>query len=109
VGEPILSQAGDTATVSIVPTTSPQDEATSQLVDRLRADVVPAAIEGTGATTYVTGQTAFQEDISTRLSNRLPMFMLAVPRSPEGGWSNGHPPSRVLSTTTGRRQCRSGG
>jgi RND superfamily putative drug exporter len=78
VGNPIVSKGGETAIVSIVPTTSPQDEATSQLVDHLRADVLPAAIDGTGATTYLTGQTAFQEDVSTRLSDRLPMFMLAV-------------------------------
>jgi RND superfamily putative drug exporter len=78
VGGPILSDGGDTAIVSIIPTTSPQDEATSQLVDHLRADVLPAAIDGTGATTYLTGQTAFQEDVATRLSERLPIFMLAV-------------------------------
>src|SRR5262249_31349527 len=78
VSGPRLSSDGSTAIVSIVPTTSPQDQATSDLVDRIRRDVLPAAITGTGATTYVTGQTAFQEDLSHRLSDRLPIFMLAV-------------------------------
>jgi RND superfamily putative drug exporter len=78
VSGPRLSESGDTAIVSIIPTSSPQDEATSELVTRIREDVLPAATAGTGATTYVTGQTAFQEDLSDRLGERLPIFMLAV-------------------------------
>jgi putative drug exporter of the RND superfamily len=78
VSGPILSEAGDTAVLSIIPTSSPQDEATSELVGRIRTEVLPEATAGTGATTYLVGQTAFQEDLSDRLAERLPIFMLAV-------------------------------
>jgi RND superfamily putative drug exporter len=78
VSGPVLSDTGDTAIISIIPTSSPQDEQTSDLVERLREDVLPGVIDGTGATTYLTGQTAFQEDLSARLAERLPIFMLAV-------------------------------
>jgi RND superfamily putative drug exporter len=78
VSGPIVSDTGDTAVIGIIPTTSPQDEATSELVDRIRTDVLPEATAGTDTTTYLVGQTAFQEDLSDRLSERLPIFMLAV-------------------------------
>jgi putative drug exporter of the RND superfamily len=78
VSGPILSDSGETAVISIIPTSSPQDEATSELVERIRTDVLPEATTGTGATTYLVGQTAFQEDLSDRLAERLPIFMLAV-------------------------------
>jgi uncharacterized membrane protein YdfJ with MMPL/SSD domain len=47
-------------------------------VDRLRGDVVPDALRGTGATGYVGGQTAVFEDIAARMSERLPIFVAAV-------------------------------
>ena len=39
---------------TVVPTTSPQDEATYELVDRLRNDVLPRVTEGTGLDVLVT-------------------------------------------------------
>jgi RND superfamily putative drug exporter len=78
VGSPTISTSGDTAVISVIPTTSPQDRATSELVGRIRDVVLPAATAGSGARTYVVGQTAFMEDLSDRLAERLPIFMLAV-------------------------------
>jgi RND superfamily putative drug exporter len=78
VSAPILSETGDTAVISIIPLSSPQDEETSELVARIRSDVLPEATAGTQATTYLVGQTAFQEDLSDKLGERLPIFMLAV-------------------------------
>ena len=40
--------------------------------------MLPQALQGTGATSYVTGQTAAYIDISERLSARLPLFIIAV-------------------------------
>jgi RND superfamily putative drug exporter len=60
------------------PTTSPQDEETATLLDTLRADVLPAAVDGTGSTAKITGSTAFNSDVSDRLAERLPIFMAAV-------------------------------
>ncbi len=78
VSPPRLSDARDTAVVLATPTSSPQDQATSDLVNRLREEVLPRSLAGTGASGMITGQTAFFEDISQKLSDRLPIFIGAV-------------------------------
>ena len=49
VTAPVLNAAGDTAVLTANPTTAPQDERTDQLVRHLRADVLPATVDGTDA------------------------------------------------------------
>ncbi|WP_146088284.1 MMPL family transporter [Actinacidiphila yanglinensis] len=66
------------ALVDAVPTTSPQDKATSDLIDHLRDDVVPAAERGSTMRAYVGGQTAIFEDFSTVLYGKLPLFVLVI-------------------------------
>jgi RND superfamily putative drug exporter len=78
VAKPTLNPAGDAAVVQVIPTTSPQDEATTELVHRLRDDVIPAASQGTGLQVYVGGQTAAFEDFSSKISDRLPIFIAIV-------------------------------
>ena len=78
VSPPRLSEGGDTAVVLATPRSSPQDVATSDLVKRLRAEVLPRALEGSGSVALITGQTAFFEDISQKLTDRLPVFIGAV-------------------------------
>jgi RND superfamily putative drug exporter len=73
-----FNEAGDTAIVLANPTTSPQDEATSETLDRIRSEVLPGAVDDSGVTAKVTGQTAMQEDVSKRISERLIMFIGAV-------------------------------
>ncbi|SDO41328.1 MMPL family transporter [Actinacidiphila guanduensis] len=63
------------ALVQAVPTTSPQDKATSDLIDHLRDDVVPAAERGSTMRAYVGGQTAIFKDFSTVLFGKLPLFI----------------------------------
>ncbi|HEX6786531.1 MAG TPA: MMPL family transporter, partial [Acidimicrobiales bacterium] len=77
VSQPIVNPAGDTAVLTAIPATSPQDKATETLVHHLR-DVLPQALRGTGSSSYVTGQTAIYIDISERLASRLPLFIIAV-------------------------------
>jgi putative drug exporter of the RND superfamily len=77
VTEPVVNLAGDTAVITAFPKTSPQDAATESLVHALR-DKLPTSLAGTGASTYVTGQTAAFIDISERLASRLPLFIGAV-------------------------------
>ncbi len=48
-----LSPAGDTAVMTAIPTSKPQDVATADLVDRLRTEALPAATDGTGAEALV--------------------------------------------------------
>ena len=60
------------------PTTSPQDAATSELVKRLRSDVLPAATAGYDVDPMVTGSTAMLADISSQLQQRMLWFIGAV-------------------------------
>jgi RND superfamily putative drug exporter len=53
-GTPNVNSAGDTAVMTVVPATSPQDAATTELVDQLRNSVLPTV----PAKTYVVGATA---------------------------------------------------
>ncbi|HEY3003275.1 MAG TPA: MMPL family transporter, partial [Kribbellaceae bacterium] len=53
-------------------------DVTAQLVHDLRDDVIPAALAGTQANAYVGGSTAANEDIATKMSDRLPYFLLFV-------------------------------
>ena len=73
-----VSEDGAMATIFAEPTTSPQDEKTTELVERLREDVIPAATEGTGLDVYVGGQTAGFQDFSAKVDSRLPIFIAAV-------------------------------
>ena len=78
VGEPQLNESGTVAIVFVTPTSAPQDEATDNLVDHLRSDVVPTATESGDAIAYVSGQTAAFKDIGDRIMERLPLFLLYV-------------------------------
>jgi putative drug exporter of the RND superfamily len=78
VAKPVVNPAGDAATLTVIPRTSPQDTRTSALVDRLRSDVVPAATQGTGAQAHVGGSTATFDDMANRVSERLPLFIGVV-------------------------------
>ncbi len=60
-----ISPKGDLAVIAVTPTTSPQDAATTQLVHRLRNEVLPDATRGHDVETMLTGATAFQVDISS--------------------------------------------
>ena len=72
------SEDGEIATIFAVPTTAPQDAATSDLLEELRADVIPAATEGTPLEVFIGGNTAGFEDFSDKVSERLPLFIGVV-------------------------------
>jgi RND superfamily putative drug exporter len=78
VAEPQFNKKKTVAIVFVTPNSAPQDEATGQLVDRLRNDVVPRATEGTNAAVYVSGLNAAFKDIADRIMQRLPIFLLYV-------------------------------
>ncbi|HZN19330.1 MAG TPA: MMPL family transporter [Micromonosporaceae bacterium] len=75
---PIPLGSGEVSQVIVFPTTSPQDPATSDLVHRLRDDVLPPLERETGARFLVGGSTAGLEDYSETISKRLPLFVLIV-------------------------------
>ncbi len=72
------SEDGEMATIFAIPTTAPQDAKTSDLLERLRGSVIPQAIAGTPLKVYVGGNTAGFEDVSDKVSSRLPLFIGVV-------------------------------
>lgn len=78
VGPAQASDDGEMATIFATPTTSPQDQKTSDLVDKLRDDVLPAATQDTPLKVYVGGNTAGFDDFSRKVSERLPVFIPIV-------------------------------
>jgi RND superfamily putative drug exporter len=78
VAEPQLNDPKTVAIVFVTPDSAPQDEATDNLVERLRSDVVPVATQGGDATAYVSGVTAAFKDIGDRIVERLPLFLLYI-------------------------------
>jgi putative drug exporter of the RND superfamily len=73
-----INQAGDAAIVTVIPKSSPQDQATEDLVHRIRDDIVPSATGGSGVTVKVGGVTAALEDQSTYMTDRMPLFIAGV-------------------------------
>jgi putative drug exporter of the RND superfamily len=76
--EPIPNDSGDAAIIQVQPTTSPQDQETAHLVNRLRDDVIPQAVAGSTADVKVGGATAAVVDFSRYTADRLPWFIAAV-------------------------------
>ncbi|WP_421119587.1 MMPL family transporter [Aquihabitans daechungensis] len=62
----------------VVPKTGPQAEETTDLVQRLRTDVLPPLDEQVGAEILVTGSVAVSIDFADLLAGRLPYFFAAV-------------------------------
>ena len=69
---------GDVAVIGVIPTTAPQDEATTALLDRLRSEVNPAIEASTGAQLYVGGAQAITSDFTSVLTSALPLFLAIV-------------------------------
>ena len=64
--------------VQVYPATAPQDPATADLVDRLRAEVISGAVEGSTLAVNVTGFVPLGVDFTDYLATRTPVFFAAV-------------------------------
>ncbi len=78
VAPPEVNAVAGVATIIAFPTTAPQDAATFETIQRLRADVFPAVIGETETRAHVGGQTASFADLGQRVTDRLPLFIVAV-------------------------------
>jgi RND superfamily putative drug exporter len=78
VAPPQLNDSGDVAVVTVIPSTAPQDEKTSELVKTIRVQVIPDVTEGTDAQIHVGGQTATFDDLATKVSDSLLLLVLVV-------------------------------
>lgn len=69
---------GGTAYLTVVPESSPQSTKTSDLVDRLRDEVLPRAEAGTTLDLHVGGVTAGYDDFADVIVGKLPLFVGVV-------------------------------
>ncbi|MGC9500581.1 MMPL family transporter [Streptomyces sp. WG7] len=77
VTPPQLNEAGDTALFSAVPATGPNDEATKDIVQTIRAER-PGLEADTGATFEVTGSTAMNIDVAQALQDALVPYLTVI-------------------------------
>ncbi|MDQ1016074.1 MMPL family transporter [Streptomyces afghaniensis] len=73
-----FGSGGHTAYLTVVPESSPQSKQTSDLVDRLREEVLPRAEAGTSLDTQVGGMTAGYDDFADVIVSKLPLFVGVV-------------------------------
>ncbi len=75
----LVSDSGKAGVIQIIPKTGPSDESTAALVNELRGESVQAKLAaGTSAHFAVTGTTALQIDIDTKLADALPLYLAVV-------------------------------
>ncbi|MEW1655257.1 MULTISPECIES: MMPL family transporter [unclassified Streptomyces] len=67
-----------TGVITVVPDSAPQSRQTSDLVARLRTEVLPAAADGTTLQVRVGGVTAGYDDFARVIVGKLPLFLGAV-------------------------------
>ena len=78
VSPPQPSPRGDAAVLNVIPKSSPQDQATTDLVKRLRDTVLPGATRDSRVNVYVGGATATLQDLADKIAGRLPIFIAMV-------------------------------
>jgi RND superfamily putative drug exporter len=74
----MLNPAEDVGVFQLYPTTSPQSEQTTELLDHIRDELVPPIEQQTGAQVHVGGITAIFEDFGTAIADKLPLFIGVV-------------------------------
>jgi RND superfamily putative drug exporter len=68
---------GKTGIIQVIPVSAPSDQQTSDLITNIRTN--PAKASGNPQVTLsVTGYTALQDDINTKLANALPVYLIVV-------------------------------
>ncbi|GGY80029.1 MMPL family transporter [Streptomyces nitrosporeus] len=77
-GPVTYNNSGDTAFVTVVPDSAPQDLETSELVDRLREEVLPPVRDGTSLELRVGGVTAGYDDFADVVVGKVPLFVGVV-------------------------------
>ena len=78
VSPAVFNADRELAVLVVTPTTSPQDEKTSELLSRLRTSSFEDPLRDTDVDAFVTGGTALADDVSRQLQERMPLFLSAV-------------------------------
>jgi len=74
----MLNKEQSTGVFQVYPTTSPQSQKTTDLLDRIRGELIPPIEQRTGAQVHVGGITAIFEDFGTAIADKLPLFIGVV-------------------------------
>jgi RND superfamily putative drug exporter len=74
----VLNPAQNTAVFQVYPRTSPESEATTDLLDHIRDEVIPPIEQRTSTQVHVGGITAIFEDFGNAISEKLPLFIGVV-------------------------------
>ncbi|MFF1562232.1 MMPL family transporter [Streptomyces sp. NPDC058293] len=72
------NDSGTASFLTVVPKSAPQSQRTSELVDRLRTDVIPVAEKGTSLDVQLGGVTASYDDFADVIIGKLPLFVGVV-------------------------------
>jgi putative drug exporter of the RND superfamily len=78
VTQPLVNKKGSAAVYTLIPTTSPSDLDTEDLVSRLRDSTIPKATKGQDMTAFVGGTTAAYVDLADKITSKLPLVILVV-------------------------------
>jgi putative drug exporter of the RND superfamily len=73
-----IDKAGTTGYFNAISSKGPAEEATTDLVERLRSSVIPGAEKGSDMKADVGGSTAGYIDLASRISEKLPVQILVV-------------------------------
>ena len=73
-----LNSSENTAVITVIPSTAPQDKETSNLVSSIRENVIPDALRDSSAKAYVGGQTATFDDLATQVQSSLLVLVFVV-------------------------------
>ena len=78
VSPPTVDAAVKAVVFTVISSSAPSSDRTVDLVNDLRDDVIPKALQGTDLTAYVGGQTAGYIDLADRISDKLPSMIAIV-------------------------------
>jgi RND superfamily putative drug exporter len=73
-----LAEDSTVTAMQVVPTTGPQEAATTELLDRLRGSVIPDVTDTVDVHAYVGGTQAITADFTAVLADAMPLFLLVV-------------------------------
>src|SRR6516162_4331170 len=73
-----IAATSGTEVIQVTPATSPEVQATSDLISTLRNDTIPAAERGTTLRVYIGGVTATFADFAAVVTAKLPWFILTI-------------------------------
>ncbi len=76
---PVIAPPGKgVAFVQVIPSTGPQDVATSELITKIRESVIPGAVQGSTTEVHVGGITAIFDDFASVIGSKIPLFILVI-------------------------------